>query len=159
MTVQIEMPRLSSEDEGATLATWLVSVGDQVEKGDVIAELETDKATVELEAPATGTILEFLVQEGDEGIMPGAVLGMLDADDASGSIELSETSPKDSTAGPEKAGEMSPSPVPKRLPDDDLDLKGSTPLARRAAAGRNVDLSALAGSENAKTSNGSVFPC
>ena len=56
MGFRIEMPQLSSDGGSATLASWLVGVGDRVEQGEVIAELETDKATVELEAPASGRI-------------------------------------------------------------------------------------------------------
>ncbi len=118
MSIQIEMPELSSEGEGATLASWLVSVGDRVEKGDVIAELETDKVTVELEAPASGTILSFAVEEGSEGILPGAVLANLDPDSA----PLSEV-----------AEELRDTPT-------------ATPLARRAALDRDVDLSTVTGS-------------
>ena len=122
MSIQIEMPELSSEGEGATLATWLVSVGDHVEKGDVIAELETDKATVELEAPASGTILAFSVEEGSEGILPGVVLANLDPDSA----PLSEVAD-------ESRDTFSTAPT-------------ATPLARRAALDRDVDLSTVTGS-------------
>jgi len=125
MSIQIEMPELSSEGEGATLATWLVSVGDHVEKGDVIAELETDKATVELEAPASGTILAFSVEEGSEGILPGVVLANLDPDSA----PLSEVAD-------ESRDTFSTAPT----------APTATPLARRAALDRDVDLSTVTGS-------------
>ena len=124
------MPSLSSEGESATLAAWLVSVGDRVEKGDVIAELETDKATVELEAPVTGTIVEFLVEEGTEGVEPGAVLGSIDADRARSAV------------GPTPE----PSPIAQTPAPPARDLRGSTPLARRAAVDRGVDLAAIEGS-------------
>ena len=78
MSLQIEMPQLSSDGESATLASWLVDVGEKVEEGDVIAELETDKSTVELEAPATGTITELSVAAGTEDVSPGTVLGRMD---------------------------------------------------------------------------------
>jgi len=89
MSFPIEMPQLSSDGDsgdaagggGATLASWLVSPGDAVDKGDVIAELETDKATLELEAPASGTIAELLVEAGTEGVAPGTVLGTIEAGD------------------------------------------------------------------------------
>ena len=125
MSIQIEMPELSSEGEGATLATWLVSVGDHVEKGDVIAELETDKATVELEAPASGTILAFSVEEGSEGILPGVVLANLDPDSA----PLSEVAD-------ESRDTFSTAPT----------APTATPLARRAALDRDLDLSTVTGS-------------
>ncbi|MGY8739046.1 MAG: biotin/lipoyl-containing protein, partial [bacterium] len=88
-SIPIEMPQLSAgqdEDasEGATLASWLVAVGDLVEQGEVVAELETDKATVELESPVAGRVLELVVAEGTEGVVPGTVLGLLASDGASG---------------------------------------------------------------------------
>ena len=160
MSVQIQMPELSTEGEGATLATWLVAVGDHVEKGDVIAELETDKSTVELEAPASGTITKFLVQEGTEGIDPGVVLGMLDAVASSTSSTSSQPEPDESdepqadrTQDSKDAGAAEGhSDEPSLTQVDDLstvgesDLRASTPLARRAAADRDVDVASLAGS-------------
>ena len=87
-SIPIEMPQLSAgQDEdasaGATLASWLVAVGDLVEQGEVVAELETDKATVELESPVAGRVLELIVAEGTEGVVPGTVLGLLASDGAS----------------------------------------------------------------------------
>lgn len=86
-TIEIEMPQLGSGDAeadaaGATLASWLVSVGDEVEAGEVIAELETDKATVELESPAAGRIATLDVAAGTEDIHPGTVLGTIEGDGA-----------------------------------------------------------------------------
>lgn len=107
------MPQLSSEGESATLASWLVDLGDAVEAGDVIAELETDKSTVELEAPASGTIVEIIIAAGTEDIAPGTLLGTIEEKDAA----------------PVSGREFS-----------------STPLARRAAAHRGLDLAAVQGS-------------
>jgi pyruvate dehydrogenase E2 component (dihydrolipoamide acetyltransferase) len=151
MSTRIEMPELSSEGEGAALATWLVAIGDRVEKGDVIAELETDKSTVELEAPATGTIVALAVSEGDEGIMPGTLLGSLDSDDSS---TFAEPPPESVTA----SVATTPLPLVETEPTIEVEetlrpsveslvpMRESTPLARRAALGRNVDLSRLTGS-------------
>jgi pyruvate dehydrogenase E1 component beta subunit len=75
--VPIEMPRLSSDEGTATLSAWLVAVGDRVDKGSLIAELETDKATVELEAPVEGQIEALVVAAGTEGLKPGALLGRM----------------------------------------------------------------------------------
>lgn len=157
MTVQIEMPQLSSNDEGATLATWLVSIGDHVEKGDVIAELETDKSTLELEAPASGTITGFAVLEGVEGIMTGTVLGTLDEDDAREAS--ADDKPRDQPESLEAVVPESPSAERKpaaivKITDSavvndstrETDLRASTPLARRAAVDRDIDLKALEGS-------------
>jgi pyruvate dehydrogenase E2 component (dihydrolipoamide acetyltransferase) len=151
MSTRIEMPELSSEGEGAALATWLVAIGDRVEKGDVIAELETDKSTVELEAPATGTIVALAVSEGDEGIMPGTLLGSLDSDDSS---TFAEPPPESVTA----SVATTPLPPVETEPTIEVEetlrpsveslvpMRESTPLARRAALDRNVDLSRLTGS-------------
>ena len=139
MSTQIEMPELSSDGEGVTLATWLVSVGDRVEEGDVIAELETDKATVELEAPAAGTIVSFAVEEGTEGIMTGTVLGSLEPDDSG---------PQGESAREARAVRVARRPAPGAAanPEGSERLRGATPLARRAALQRDVDLSSVTGS-------------
>lgn len=143
------MPELSSEGEGAALATWLVAIGDRVEKGDVIAELETDKSTVELEAPATGTIVALAVSEGDEGIMPGTLLGSLDTDDSSALAEPPPGSVKASVATTRLVETETMMKVAETLRpsvESLVPLRESTPLARRAALDRNVDLSTLMGS-------------
>ena len=147
MSTQIEMPELSSDGEGATLATWLVSIGDRVQKGDVIAELETDKSTVELEAPATGTIVAFGVSEGDEGILPGTVLGSLEEDESSGLAKFAlDTSAASVEESPEVDAATRDSGAPLRSVETVAALRDSTPLARRAATDRAVDLSTLKGS-------------
>jgi pyruvate dehydrogenase E2 component (dihydrolipoamide acetyltransferase) len=155
--IPIEMPQLSSEGEAATLATWLVSVGDRVEKGDVIAELETDKATVELESPASGTLAELLVSEGSEGILPGITLGRIAPDegrsDDGASVERAKSTP-DTPAESAPAREAAPAarPEPAAAPASGATaagtpgLRGSTPLARRAAAQHEVDLATVEGS-------------
>lgn len=131
MKIQIEMPQLSSEGESATLATWLIKAGDRVEAGEVIAELETDKSTVELEAPATGKVVEIQVPEGTENIAPGSILGSIDSEVASDSrpAEVVEAEAQAATA-----------------PTEAIDPRSSTPLARRAAAHRGLDLDAVPGS-------------
>lgn len=160
MTIQIEMPQLSSEGEAATLATWLVSVGDHVGKGDVIAELETDKATVELESPASGTIEALSVAAGSDGILPGVVLGTIDADDAEGRVESAPADLADTqdAPGPQRQQAAPPAPPAPEAPaesdtsdtsdtsDKSDTLLHSTPLARRAAANHHVDLAAIEGS-------------
>ena len=75
---QILMPALSPTMEEGNLAKWLVKVGDRIEPGQVIAEIETDKATMEVEAVDEGTVTELLVEEGAQGVKvntPIAVLG------------------------------------------------------------------------------------
>ena len=167
-SVKIEMPQLSSDGESATLASWLVAVGDRVAQGDVIAELETDKATVELECPASGTIGELVVAEGSEGIAPGTLLGRIDSAGAP-----SEASPdREKAVSPAMSPAMSPAkappsadaeigepvgssalqagaaPVAAPPPAASVANEGtrSTPLARRAALANEVDLNDIAGS-------------
>jgi pyruvate dehydrogenase E2 component (dihydrolipoamide acetyltransferase) len=161
MTVRIEMPQLSAEGESGALASWLVKAGDEIEVGEVIAELETDKSTLELEAPASGTLLEIVVAAGTEDIAPGTLLALIEADAAAsdtprtpGTSDPSE-SPRPDPAGEEAAASASQSAAlsethgPASTTSAPLDRdagRASTPLARRAAESRGLELSALEGS-------------
>ena len=77
MSITITMPALSPTMEEGTLAKWLVKVGDTVESGDVIAEIETDKATMEVEAVDEGDVTEILVPEGSENVKVGTIIATL----------------------------------------------------------------------------------
>ena len=77
MPTPIKMPALSPTMEEGTLAKWLVKPGDKVEAGDIMAEIETDKATMEFEAVDEGTIASIAVEEGTEGVKVGTVIAML----------------------------------------------------------------------------------
>ncbi|MEL6415225.1 MAG: biotin/lipoyl-containing protein, partial [Pseudomonadota bacterium] len=85
MAINITMPALSPTMEEGTLAKWNVKPGDTVEAGDVIAEIETDKATMEVEAVDEGTVAQILVDEGTEGVKVNAVIAVLaeEGEDAS----------------------------------------------------------------------------
>src|ERR1700744_446400 len=85
MSIDILMPALSPTMEEGTLAKWHVKKGDAVRSGDVIAEIETDKATMEVEAVDEGTIEELLVPEGTEGVKVNAPIARLSGDDAGAS--------------------------------------------------------------------------
>src|SRR5690606_10761491 len=76
MSIAIKMPALSPTMEEGTLAKWLVKVGDKVSSGDIMAEIETDKATMEFEAVDEGVIADIAVAEGTEGGKVGTVLGV-----------------------------------------------------------------------------------
>jgi pyruvate dehydrogenase E2 component (dihydrolipoyllysine-residue acetyltransferase) len=76
--IAIDLPALGFDMETGRLAAWLKQVGDTVRKGDAIAEVETEKATVDLEAPADGTIVELVVAEGSD-VEVGTTLGWLEA--------------------------------------------------------------------------------
>ncbi|MFN3214664.1 MAG: pyruvate dehydrogenase complex E1 component subunit beta [Henriciella sp.] len=96
MAVDILMPALSPTMEEGTLAKWLKGEGDKVEAGDVIAEIETDKATMEVEAVDEGTLAKILIPEGTEGVKVNAVIAVLseDGEDA-GSVSASASTEED----------------------------------------------------------------
>ena len=77
MAIELKMPALSPTMEEGTLAKWLVKEGDKVSSGDILAEIETDKATMEFEAVDEGTISQILVPEGTDGVKVGAPIAML----------------------------------------------------------------------------------
>ncbi|OYW83990.1 MAG: pyruvate dehydrogenase complex dihydrolipoamide acetyltransferase, partial [Hyphomonas sp. 32-62-5] len=85
MSINITMPALSPTMEEGTLAKWLVKEGDSVKSGDIIAEIETDKATMEVEAVDEGKVAKIVVPEGTEGVKVNAVIAVLaeDGEDAS----------------------------------------------------------------------------
>ncbi len=77
MSIAIKMPALSPTMEEGTLTKWLVKVGDKVSAGDIMAEIETDKATMEFEAVDEGVIADIAVPEGTEGVKVGTVIATL----------------------------------------------------------------------------------
>ncbi len=125
MAVDIKMPALSPTMEEGTLARWLVKVGDTVASGDVMAEIETDKATMEFEAVDEGVIAEILVPEGSEGVKVGAVIARL-------AVEGEEASPA-----------ASPAPAPAAAPASDG--PAATPTARKLAEVNGIDLAGITG--------------
>jgi len=155
MSINITMPALSPTMEEGTLAKWNVKPGDTVEAGDVIAEIETDKATMEVEAVDEGTVAQILVQEGTEGVKVNAVIAVLaeEGEDASAvSADAPASAPEAPAAPaatPEPAKETpkqvasTPVQIPALGSGDDR-IKAS-PLARRIAALKGIDLTALKG--------------
>src|SRR4051794_18791694 len=81
MPIELKMPALSPTMEEGTLAKWLVKEGDTVKSGDVLAEIETDKATMEFEAVDEGTISQIVVPEGTDGVKVGAVIALITGED------------------------------------------------------------------------------
>jgi pyruvate/2-oxoglutarate dehydrogenase complex dihydrolipoamide acyltransferase (E2) component len=79
MRIDVTMPNLGYDMEEGTVQTWLKKVGDRVERGEPIAEVETDKTTVEMEAMASGTVAEIVVDEGATAAV-GAVIAVLESD-------------------------------------------------------------------------------
>src|SRR5215218_10189646 len=82
MPTELKMPALSPTMEEGTLAKWLVKEGDEVKSGDILAEIETDKATMEFEAVDEGTISKILVAEGTDGVKVGTVIALMGGDAA-----------------------------------------------------------------------------
>ncbi|MCP2670323.1 pyruvate dehydrogenase complex dihydrolipoamide acetyltransferase [Maricaulaceae bacterium EIL42A08] len=164
MPIEILMPALSPTMEEGTLSSWLVKEGDTVSSGDVIAEIETDKATMEVEAVDEGTIGKTLVEEGSEGVKVNAVIALLleEGEDAS-SLEGYEAggakgAPKapvtPEPAKPEggafqssekSAPDQSSAASAKSATSEGGRIKAS-PLARRLAADAGLDLASIEGS-------------
>ncbi len=149
MSVNIEMPKLSDTMTEGTLIKWHKKVGDQVEIGDILAEVETDKATMEMEAFDEGTITEILIQEGDKATI-GGVLAVLDGDSDGGSAPApaAESAPEEEApAAKEQEEEAAPAentPAPAQASSDGGRVKAS-PLARKVAEEKGVDLSNVSG--------------
>ena len=164
MPIQIKMPALSPTMEEGTLAKWLVKEGDVVKSGDLMAEIETDKATMEFEAVDEGTIGQILIAEGTDNVKVGTVIAILledgeetgpDAGDYSAWREESTFDTANDEAEPAAGPEVAPTPapaVPAPVPavlapsTNDGDRVKASPLARRIAAEKGVDLAGLTGS-------------
>lgn len=147
MPIAIKMPALSPTMEEGTLARWLVKVGDKVSSGDIMAEIETDKATMEFEAVDEGTIVSIDVAEGSEGVKVGTVIATLAGEDEDASA------PAPAAAAPAPVPVAAPAPVPAAAPAPVAVVpvaKGNrvvaTPLARRIAAEKGIDLASVKGS-------------
>ncbi|KMW56594.1 Dihydrolipoamide acetyltransferase component of pyruvate dehydrogenase complex [Candidatus Rhodobacter oscarellae] len=154
MPTEILMPALSPTMEEGTLAKWLVKEGDTVGSGDLMAEIETDKATMEFEAVDEGVVLKILIPEGSEGVKvntPIAVIGEEgeSADDvASASSSPSGPSSADVAKTPAKADEppAQTAPAPAAPVAADGNRIFASPLARRIAADKGLDLAQIKGS-------------
>lgn len=148
MSVNIEMPKLSDTMTEGTLIKWHKQVGDSVEIGDILAEIETDKATMEMEAFDEGTITEIRVQEGEKAEI-GGVLAILDGDGAGASAPpaaASESAPAEAAAAPPAAESAPPAAAPVSAPPVAGDSRvKSSPLARKVAGELGVDISGLSG--------------
>ncbi|WBU61771.1 pyruvate dehydrogenase complex dihydrolipoamide acetyltransferase [Paracoccus albus] len=157
MPTEILMPALSPTMEEGTLAKWLVKEGDTVSSGDIIAEIETDKATMEFEAVDEGTVGKILIEEGSEGVKVNTPIAVLleegeSADDigtSSGGGEAKAEAPKEAKEEAPKADagkDAAPAKAPPAPKSGDGDRIFASPLARRIAADKGLDLSAIKGS-------------
>lgn len=160
MPIELKMPALSPTMEEGTLSKWLVKEGDSVTAGDLLAEIETDKATMEFEAVDDGTIAKILVAEGTDEVKVGTVIALIAAE---GEDASAATPPKAPAAkAPEAPASKAPaSEVPASEPTapaaapvaaaptpraDNEDRVKASPLARRLAEQKGVDLGGIRGS-------------
>jgi pyruvate dehydrogenase E2 component (dihydrolipoamide acetyltransferase) len=148
MAIQILMPALSPTMQEGTLAKWLVKEGDTVESGDLLAEIETDKATMEFEAVDEGVIGKILIAEGTEGVIVNTAICILleDGEDASAADAAPAAKPESSKTEAAPAETPAPTSPAPAAPQKDGDRIFASPLARRIAGQKGLDLSALTGS-------------
>ena len=156
MSKKVQMPALSPTMEEGTLAKWLVKEGDTVSSGDLLAEIETDKATMEFEAVDEGKIAKILISEGSEGVKVGTVIAIIaeEGEDLAEAAQNDAAAPKaDAKPKAEAAASAAPAadPAPAAKVDavpakqDGKRVKAS-PLARRIAEQSGIDLASLKGS-------------
>jgi pyruvate dehydrogenase E2 component (dihydrolipoamide acetyltransferase) len=157
MSIQILMPALSPTMEEGKLAKWLVKEGDTVKSGDILAEIETDKATMEFEAVDEGRIGKILVPAGTEGVKVNAPIAILlgEGEDASAPADIpavmtlieeavvAEAKPKPAPVTPTPSA---PKAQPAPTPAAPVTRFFASPLARHIAKQKGIDLATLAGS-------------
>jgi pyruvate dehydrogenase E2 component (dihydrolipoamide acetyltransferase) len=143
----ILMPALSPTMEEGVLAKWHIKVGDTVSAGDVIAEIETDKATMEVEAVDEGEVLEILVAEGAEGVKVNTPIARLAGDDAAPAPKKKDEPKAEEKAAPkpEPKAEKAEAPKAAPAPAKDGERIFASPLARRLAKDAGLDLKSLKG--------------
>ena len=151
MATEILMPALSPTMEEGTLAKWLVSEGDTVKSGDILAEIETDKATMEFEAVDEGVIGKILIAEGTQGVAVNTPIAVLieegediPADTPKAAAKPAETpAEQPAPAAPAKPAAPAAPAAPSRGKGERI---FASPLARRIAAERGIDLAGITGS-------------
>jgi len=147
MPIAIKMPALSPTMEQGKLSRWLVKVGDTVKSGDIMAEIETDKATMEFEAVDEGVIVSIDVAEGTDNVAVGTVIAQIagEGEDTAAAPAAPKAAPAPVAAAPVAAA----APAPAAAPVAPVANKGSrvvaTPLARRIAEQKGLDLAKLTG--------------
>jgi pyruvate dehydrogenase E2 component (dihydrolipoamide acetyltransferase) len=166
MSIELKMPALSPTMEEGTLAKWLVKEGDEVKSGDILAEIETDKATMEFEAVDEGKLAKILVPEGTEGVKVGAPIAIL-AGEGEDIDAAAAQNPSTARAGEGEAAKAAdgegakqqkkapaapapesdrPSPQPSPAKAGEGARIKASPLARRIAEEKGIDLSSVQGS-------------
>jgi pyruvate dehydrogenase E1 component beta subunit len=133
MSVELKMPALSPTMEEGKLAKWLVKEGDEVKSGDILAEIETDKATMEFEAVDEGTIGKIMIAEGTEGVKVGTVIAMIDGEGEAATAPAA----KAEAATPPAADSAKPA-APAPEPAVEAKAEPTPAPAAKPTAGRNV---------------------
>src|SRR6516162_4891118 len=151
MPIEILMPALSPTMTEGNLAKWLKKEGDEVHSGDVLAEIETDKATMEVEAVDDGKIGKILVPEGAQGIKVNAPIALLlgEDEDASSLQNFTADLPQPAPAAPPPPAESvqsAASPATTPTSESENERIFASPLARRMAQQAGLDLGAIRGS-------------
>jgi pyruvate dehydrogenase E2 component (dihydrolipoamide acetyltransferase) len=148
MAINILMPALSPTMTEGKLAKWVKQEGDEIKSGDVIAEIETDKATMEVEAVDEGFLAKILVPEGTEGVVVNSVIGVITAEKGE-KVDAPAASPAPAPA-PKAEAAAPPAPVPATTAAPAPTAQGerifASPLAKRIAKQSGIDLSTIKGS-------------
>ncbi len=147
MPIELKMPALSPTMEEGTLARWLVKEGDTVSSGDLIAEIETDKATMEFEAVDEGVITQLLVAEGTDGVKVGAVIAIIQGEDDDTAAAPKAAAPAEAqTPLTPPAVTPAPAPAPAAIATkSSSDRIIASPLAKRIAANSGINLTGMTG--------------
>jgi pyruvate dehydrogenase E2 component (dihydrolipoamide acetyltransferase) len=158
MPINITMPALSPTMEEGNLAKWLVKEGDKVAPGDVIAEIETDKATMEVEAVDEGVVAKIVVPAGTDAVKVNALIAILaeEGEDVAAAAKGGDAAPAKAEAPKEEKSEAAPAPAANAAPaaapapaakaEKSGERVFASPLARRLAKEAGLDLSAVSGS-------------
>ena len=150
MAETIAMPKLGFDMAEGTLVRWVKNEGEEISKGDVLAEIETDKATVEVESSATGVVLKHLVDQGSVVPVstPIAVVGEAGEEvqavpaTAESKSQAEETAP---AISPAPQAQPEPATIKEAAPAPETNLIKASPLAKKIAADKNVDLGSIQG--------------
>ena len=143
MAIEVLMPALSPTMEDGTLAKWFVKEGDKVEPGDLLAEIETDKATMEFEAVEEGIIEKLLVSEGTEGVKVNSAIATLSGEDNSTSKNIEE--PAASNTIKTETSAINAKKIENNSDSKSRDRVFITPLARRIAEKKGIDINLISG--------------
>jgi pyruvate dehydrogenase E2 component (dihydrolipoamide acetyltransferase) len=148
MPIELKMPALSPTMEQGNLSKWLVKEGDKVTAGDILAEIETDKATMEFEAVDDGTVAKILVPEGSSDVKIGTVIALLAGEDENVADvgKSAQQAPAASAKEAEAAQPAAEAPAASEETSDVSERIKASPLARRVAEQQGVDLANVEGS-------------